>query len=91
MAANGKFSALETTCNDMRCTDPSTASDIDTGKSLEKAADATFVIGGVLIAASIPMMIWGGPKRTAHADAASIWPMAVPTYGGAIAGVAGTL
>jgi len=89
VAANGKFSSVQSACNNTRCTDPKYASDIDAGKSLEKAADATFVIGGLLVAASIPMIIFGGPKH-ARTDAASASLIVSPTLGGAFVGAAGT-
>lgn len=72
IASGTKFDEVQSACGGKRCTDPKFADDIDAGKSLESAADATFVIGGVFVAASIPMIILGGPKISLH-----------PTTGGA--------
>jgi hypothetical protein len=65
--SDGKFSTLEDECGATRCTDPKYADDIDSGKSLELVANVTLIAGAVLAAASVPMIIFGGPSEEASA------------------------
>ena len=60
--SNGKFATLEEECGGARCTDPKYADDVDSGKSLELVANVTLIAGAVLAAASVPMIIFGGPS-----------------------------
>jgi Tetratricopeptide repeat len=81
VASDSKFNDVQTACGNKRCTDPKFGDDIDTGKALQNASTATFVIGGVLVAASIPLIIFGGPKATKVE--------ATPTAGGFMLGATG--
>jgi hypothetical protein len=63
LMANGEFSTLEDECGSSRCTDPSAADTIDSGKSLETVANVTLIGGAVLVAAAIPLVIFGGPSE----------------------------
>lgn len=61
--ANGEFSDIEERCGDSRCTDPTAADTIDSGKSLETVANVTLIGGAVLVAAAVPLVVFGGPSE----------------------------
>jgi len=88
VASNGKFDEVQTACRGLKPCPSTVEPTIDSGKSLEKASTATFVIGGVLVAASIPLFIFGGPKKSASTEG-SAWLTVQPTFGGASIGAAG--
>lgn len=73
--SDAKFSTLEEECGGARCTDPKYADVVDEGKTLELVANVTLIAGSVLAAASIPMIIWGGPSDAEPAAAASLTPV----------------
>jgi hypothetical protein len=82
--ASSKFTTLEEECGGARCTDPTYADVIDEGKTLELVANITLGVGAAFAAASIPLIIWGGPSETSTTAALS------PTPGGAALSVSGT-
>lgn len=63
VAADAKFDEVEQACGGVRCTDPAFADAIDEGKSLDAASTAMVVIGSLLVAGSIPMIVFGGPHE----------------------------
>jgi hypothetical protein len=64
LLSNAELSSLEEDCGpQQRCTDPSAADTIDSGKTLETVANITLIGGAVLVAAAIPMVIFGGPSE----------------------------
>jgi hypothetical protein len=71
--ANGEFSELEDTCGSARCTDPAAADTIDSGKTLETVANVTLIGGALLVAAAVPLIVFGGPSESGTA-ALSVGP-----------------
>lgn len=70
VAADAKFDEVEQACGGVRCTDPAYADAIDEGKSLDAASTAMVVVGSLLVAGSIPMIIFGGPSEPGTAKVA---------------------
>lgn len=84
--SDAKFSTLEEECGGARCTDPKYADVVDEGKTLELIANVTVIAGSVLAAASIPLIIWGGPTDAEPAATAAL----APVPGGAVVRVGGS-
>jgi len=70
-----RFSTLEDECGGARCTDPKYADVVDEGKTFELVANVTVIAGAVLVAAAVPMIIWGGPTEAEPAAAAVLTPL----------------
>jgi hypothetical protein len=70
-----RFSTLEEECGGNRCTDPKYADVVDEGKTFELVANITVIAGSVLAAASIPMIIWGGPTEAEPKAEAVLAPL----------------
>jgi hypothetical protein len=70
-----RFSTLEEECGGARCTDPKYADVVDEGKTFELVANVTVVVGAVLVAAGVPMIIWGGPSEVEPSAAAMVTPV----------------
>jgi serine/threonine-protein kinase len=61
VAAGSLYSEVEEACGGVRCQDPSFASNVDEGRRLDAATTAMIVVGSVLAAASVPLIVFGGP------------------------------
>ena len=70
-----RFATLEDECGGARCTDPKYADVVDEGKTFELVANVTVIAGSVLVAAAIPMIIWGGPTEAEPAVTAVLTPL----------------
>jgi hypothetical protein len=62
-ASNAKFSDLERACGHVRCQDPSYASTVDAGKTLDIVANAALTAGLVGLVGGGLMIAFGGPKN----------------------------
>ncbi|NUO52796.1 MAG: hypothetical protein HOV80_28455 [Polyangiaceae bacterium] len=70
-----RFSTLEDECGGARCTNPKYADVVDEGKTFELVANVTVVVGAVLVAAGVPMIIWGGPSEVEPSASAMLTPV----------------
>jgi hypothetical protein len=61
-AAASRFSALEQTCGDQRCTDESAVRVVDTGKRFETLAYIGAAVGGAAVIAGGALILFGGPS-----------------------------
>lgn len=73
--SNQRFSTLEDECGGVRCTNPKYADVVDEGKTFEVVANVTVAIGAALVAAGVPMIIWGGPSEAEPSAAATLAPV----------------
>lgn len=63
LMANSKFSSVKNACHDVRCTDPSEASNIDSGKTLDHVANAGLIVGAIGVVAGGAMILLGKPTQ----------------------------
>lgn len=69
VAAGSLFAEIEEACGGVRCEGPSFASDVDEGRRLDAATTAMIVVGSAFAAASVPLILFGGPGESSSVSA----------------------
>lgn len=72
-AASAKFSTLEQTCGDLRCTDPAYGDVVDSGKTFELLSYITLGAGGGLALIGGALLLFGGDE--APTEGAGLVPL----------------
>ena len=72
--ANSRYDSINLACGGKRCTDPSYASQIAGGRTLDIAADVGLGVGIAGVVAGTLMVILGGPAKAQAAERATLAP-----------------